>query len=145
MSRASTDRSQVVVGLTDELPIPTHATTSRVVIDNDVVRVVFLAVDAGQQLTEHTAAPPVVVQLVRGRLRFEVAGEAHELQSGDVVYLAPGEPHALKALEPSLLSLVLIRAPVPRCTSSGAGVDASSGAGSRPGTVTRAHVAVAAA
>ena len=59
-------------------------------IDNDVARVVFFAFDARERLTEHTAAPPVVVQLVRGRLRFEVAGVAHELQSGDVVYLAPG-------------------------------------------------------
>ena len=113
MSRAPADRSEVVVGLADALPITAHATTSRAVIDNEAARVVFFAFDAGEQLTEHTAAPPVIVQLVRGRLRFEVAGETHELRSGDVVYLAPGEPHALEALEPSLLSLVLIHTPAP--------------------------------
>lgn len=111
MSRAPADRSRVVTGIADDLPIPTQATTSRAAIDNDVARVVLFAFDAGEQLTEHTAASPVVVQLFRGRLRFEVAGEGHELQPGDVVYLAPGEPHALEALEPSLLSLVMIHAP----------------------------------
>jgi quercetin dioxygenase-like cupin family protein len=111
MSRAPADRSQVVTGISDDLPIPSQATTSRAVIDNDAARVVLFAFDTGEKLTEHTAAPPVVVQLVRGRLRFEVAGDSHELQPGDVVYLAPGAPHALEALEPSLLSLVLIQTP----------------------------------
>ena len=111
MSRAPADRSQVVTGIAQDLPIPTQATTSRAVIDNDAARVVLFAFDTGQQLTEHTAAPAVVVQLLRGRLRFEVADERCELHPGDVVYLAPGEPHALEALEPSLLSLVMIHAP----------------------------------
>lgn len=111
MSRSPADRSQVVTGVADELPIPTQATTSRAVIDNDAYRVVLFAFDAGEQLTEHTAAPPVVVQLVRGRLRFEVGGASYDLQPGDVVYLAPGEPHALEAIEPSLLSLVMIHTP----------------------------------
>ena len=110
MNRAPADRSQVVTGITKDLPIPTQATTSRAVIDNDVARVVLFAFDTGQQLTEHTAAPPVVVQLLRGRLQFEVASERYELHPGDVVYLAPGEPHALEALEPSLLSLVMMHA-----------------------------------
>jgi quercetin dioxygenase-like cupin family protein len=111
MNKTPGDRSQVVVGIADQLPIPNHATTSRAVIDNTVTRVVMFAFDAGEQLTEHTAAPPVVVQLIRGRLRFEVADGSHELDPGDVVYLAPGEPHALEAIEPSLLSLVLIKNP----------------------------------
>ena len=33
----------------------------------------------------------------------------HELEPGDCVYLAPNEPHALEATEPSHLSLVMLR------------------------------------
>lgn len=110
MARTPADRSSVVSGLAEALPITASATTSRNLVDNDHVRVVTFAFDAGEQLTEHTAAMPVVVQVITGRLRFEVAGEEHTLAPADCVYLAANEPHSLAALEPSLMSLVMIRA-----------------------------------
>ena len=109
MGRTSADRSQVVSHVADELPVTPSATTSRALVDNDAVRVVAFAFDTGEQLTEHTAAMPVVVQLLSGDLRFEVAGETHRLAAGDCVYLAPGELHALEALTPALVSLVMVR------------------------------------
>jgi quercetin dioxygenase-like cupin family protein len=109
MARTPADRSLVVSGLAEELPITAAATTSRSLVDNDRVRVVAFAFDTGEELTEHTAAMPVVVQLITGAMRFEVAGEAHQLAPGDCVYLAAKEPHSLEALEPSLMSLVMVR------------------------------------
>jgi quercetin dioxygenase-like cupin family protein len=108
VARSPRDHSTVRAGVARELPVVADATTSRAVVDNDAVRVVLFTFDAGEQLTEHTAAVPVVVQLIRGRLRFELQGEQHELEAGDVVYLAPGAAHALQALEPSMMSLVLV-------------------------------------
>ncbi len=109
MARTPTDRSLVVSGLAEALPISTAATTSRSLVDNDHVRVVTFAFDTGEQLTEHTAAMPVVVQMIAGTVRFEVIGETHDLGPGDCVYLAAKEPHSLEALEPSRLSLVMLR------------------------------------
>ena len=109
MGRVSADRSQVVSQVAHDLPVTASATTSRALVDNDAVRVVAFAFDTGEQLTEHTAAMPVVVQLLSGDLRFEVAGEGHLLTAGDCVYLAPGEVHALEALTPALVSLVMVR------------------------------------
>lgn len=109
MDRASAARSQVVGRVADELPVTASATTSRALIDNDVVRVVAFTFDTGEQLTEHTAAMPVVVQVLRGDLRFQVGDESHSLTAGDCVYLAAGASHALEALSPSLVSLVMVR------------------------------------
>jgi quercetin dioxygenase-like cupin family protein len=109
MARTPGDESQVVDGLTEALPITAAATTSRNLVDNEHVRVVAFAFDAGEELTEHTAALPVVVQVLTGSMRFEVAGQAHHLAAGDCVYLAAREPHSLEALEPSLMSLVMVR------------------------------------
>lgn len=108
MVRSSGETSQVVTGVGEELPIPSRATTSRALLDNEQVRVVSFAFGVGERLTEHTATEAVVVQLIEGRLRFEVQGASHELAAGDCVYLAPGEPHALEALAPSRVSLVLM-------------------------------------
>lgn len=109
MARTPTDRSIVFAGTAQAVPVTASATTSRVVVDNDAVRVVVFSFDTGEQLTDHTATMPVVVQLTTGAMRFRVAGEEHELSPGDVVYLAPNEVHALEATEPSLLSLVMVR------------------------------------
>ena len=109
MAHTPADESVAITGVADDLPITPQATTSRVAVDNDVLRVVLFAFDTGEQLTEHTAAMPALVQLVRGTMRFEVTGEVHELRSGDCVYLAAHEPHALTAHEPCLMSLTLVR------------------------------------
>ena len=109
MARTPSDESLVVSGLVDALPITASATTSRSLVDNDQVRVVAFAFDSGEQLTEHTAAMPVVVQLITGSMRFDVADESHQLTAGDCVYLPARQPHSLEALEPSVMTLVMIR------------------------------------
>lgn len=109
MASTPAEESVVLTGVAEELPVTPQATTSRVAVDNEVVRVVLFAFDTGEQLTEHTAAMPALVQLIRGTMRFEVAGETHELTAGDCVYLAAHEPHGLTAHEPCLMSLALVR------------------------------------
>lgn len=110
MPKSPVTESAVTSGLHADLPITTEATTSRTVVSNDAARVVAFAMDAGQELTDHSAARPVVVQVIEGRLTFTVAGESHELGAGDVVYLAPGERHAVLALTPCRFVLILVTA-----------------------------------
>ena len=100
--------SQVHTGLLEDLPIIREATTSRVVVNNDVLRFVLFSFDAGQLLTEHASPKAVIVQLLTGELEFTVAGETSVLSPGDIVYLAPGDRHALTALEPSHLALTMV-------------------------------------
>ena len=100
MTRSAVDESLVIARVHDELPISTSATTSRTVVSNDAVRVVAFAMDSGQELTDHSAPRPVVVQVTEGELMFTVAGESHELVAGDVVYLAPDARHAVVARTP---------------------------------------------
>ena len=109
MALAPADQPAVFTGTLDAVPVVEAATTSRVAIDNATARVVVFSFDAGEQLTEHTATVPVVVQLVTGRMRFNVAGTDHELAAGDLVYLPPNEVHALEAHEPSHLALTMLR------------------------------------
>ena len=91
-----------------DLPIAKETTSSRVVLNNQLLRVVMFAFDKGELLTEHATPRAVVCQLLRGRMNFTVDGQEREITAGDVVYLAPGAPHALVALEPCYLSLVMV-------------------------------------
>jgi quercetin dioxygenase-like cupin family protein len=111
VTRTPADHIIVADDVVADLPVTPHATTSRVVVDTDAVRVVLFAFDTGEELTDHTASMPVVVTLLDGAIRFRVGGQDHELAPGDVVYLPAHESHALQAREPSRLSLVMVRAP----------------------------------
>ena len=110
MAKSPVTESAVTRGLHADLPITSEATTSRTVVSNDAARVVAFAMDAGQELTDHSAARPVVVHVVEGQLTFTVGGEKHDLGVGDVVYLAPNERHAVVALTPCRFVLVLVTA-----------------------------------
>ncbi|GAB2871992.1 cupin domain-containing protein [Nocardioides pacificus] len=97
--------------LNDSLPVVTESTTSRVLVTNDVMRVVQFTFDAGELLTEHTSPRAVVVQLVSGRMRFTLEGTEHLMGEGDVVNLAPGASHALVAETACRMTLVMVDLP----------------------------------
>lgn len=100
--------SSAHVGLTDALPVVAESTTSRVLVDNDAMRIVQFTFDAGEMLTEHTSPRAVAVQLVSGRMRFTVDGTEHSMGEGDLVYLAPGASHALVAETACRMTLVMV-------------------------------------
>ncbi len=60
----------VFTNLASELPVVPKSTTSRVVLDNDLIRVVEFTFDAGELLTEHASPRAVVVQLLEGTMSF---------------------------------------------------------------------------
>ena len=100
--------SSAHLGLAAALPVVPGSTTSRVLVTNEVLRIVQFTFDAGEMLTEHTSPRAVAVQLVSGRMRFTVDGGEHVLEAGDVVYLAPGASHALEAETACRMTLVMV-------------------------------------
>ena len=86
------------------------ATVSRTVLKAEGARVVLFSFDAGQELSEHTAAMPVLIHLIDGRLRVTGGDETVELAPGGVVHLTTRLPHAIVALEPSRMVLTMLDA-----------------------------------
>lgn len=106
--RTPLDQASVHTGLIDALPVVEASTTSRVVVDNPLLRVVEFTFDAGELLTDHSSPRAVVVQLISGEMTFGVDGENSTLGPGDVVYLAPGTRHSLVAVTACRMSLVMV-------------------------------------
>ncbi len=100
--------SSAHLGLFAALPVAAEATTSRVVVNNPLLRVVVFAFDTGEMLTDHSSPRAVVVHLLEGAVRFTYGGTEYAMVTGDVIYLAPGERHSLVADSPSRLSLVMV-------------------------------------
>ena len=108
MAKTTVSESVVSTAINKNLPILDDTTTSRVVVNNPLLRHVFFTFGEGQVLTDHASARAVIVNILEGKFDFTVGGTKNIVTAGDVIYLAPGERHALTALEPSRMSLTLI-------------------------------------
>ena len=94
-----------VASLVDIQP---EATVSRTVLKAEGARVVLFSFDAGQVLTEHTAAVPALLQVLDGHLRIIADGRTVDLRPGGIVHLAARLPHTVEAVEPSRLQLTML-------------------------------------
>ncbi|RLE12663.1 MAG: cupin [Actinobacteria bacterium] len=100
--------STILSDIAESLAIPEDGVLSRVLFRDDDIRVVGFAFDTGQELTEHTAALPVIIQVLSGRFRFTAGDETSEIGSESWIHLEASAPHSLVALEPSRLLLTLL-------------------------------------
>ncbi|GAB3140755.1 hypothetical protein GCM10027290_12090 [Micromonospora sonneratiae] len=94
-----------VASLVDIAP---DSTVSRTVLKAEGTRLVLFSFDEGQELTEHTAAVPTLVQVLDGRLLVTAAGRQVELRPGGVIHFGTRLPHAVLALEPSRMLLTML-------------------------------------
>jgi quercetin dioxygenase-like cupin family protein len=91
-----------------QVSIQPGAVVSKVVHRGDGLDVTVFGFDAGEGLTEHTAARPAVVQVLSGRMTVTVDDDPVELTPGGWLVMAAGAPHALLASEPTVLLLTLL-------------------------------------
>jgi len=103
------DTARAFADIAAEVEIPDDGTLSRVVYRDDTLRVVVFAFDAGQELTEHTASVPAVIQVLRGRLAITATGISSEFGPGAWIHLPAGDPHTVRATEPSVMLLTLVK------------------------------------
>ena len=103
-----TDRATVFTDLAGEVEIPEDGTLSRVLYKDPGVRIVVFAFDAGQELTEHTAAVPAVIQVVRGRLDLTLGADEVAAEPGGWIRMPANLPHSVRALEPSVMLLTML-------------------------------------
>ena len=101
--------ASVFVDVAAEVEIPEEGTLTRVLYRDDQIRVVVFAFDEAQELTDHTAAVPALVQVVSGRIRLDMDGDPVELGPGSWVRMDANLTHAVLALEPSVMLLTLLR------------------------------------
>ena len=75
------------LGLNEALSISEEATTSRVVVNNDVLRTVVFTFDTGQMLTEHASTKAVVVTLLQGEMDFSIGERTERMRAFFVAFV----------------------------------------------------------
>lgn len=93
------------------IAVQPEATVSRTVLTEEGARVVLFSFDAGQVLSEHTAAMPVLLHVLDGHLRITADGRTVDLVPGGVVHLGTRLPHAVEAITPATMVLTMLVPP----------------------------------
>ena len=92
-----------------ELHHPDHLVV-RHMYDADHAAVVWFGFQSGQMLKDHETSSTALIQVLKGQVRLNAAGE-RVMSVGQTVELPPGERHALTALTDALVQLVLVPHP----------------------------------
>lgn len=107
---ATADQMTLVTDLAGRATVQPDATVSTTVLRAEGARVLLFTFDTGQELTEHTAAVPALLQVLAGRLQVTASGRTVDLTPGALIHLPTRLPHSVLALEPTQLQLTLLDA-----------------------------------
>ncbi len=89
-----------ILSLADETKFAANGIVSRTLLRTANSRVVLFGFSEGQELTEHTSTQHAVIQILSGECEFSLAGQPSVVKAGDLIYLPPNLPHAVKAITP---------------------------------------------
>ena len=103
-------RSEKILSLAEETQYASNGIVSRTLLRTENSRTVLFGFAEGQELTEHTSTQHALIQILSGACEFTLAGKPHSLKAGDLVYMPPHLPHAVKATEQFSMLLTLTKA-----------------------------------
>jgi quercetin dioxygenase-like cupin family protein len=72
------------------------------------VKVVLFGFAGGQELSQHTASVPAMIEIVQGEVRLTLDGEEKELSAGSWVYMEANLSHAVYAKTDAVMLLTMM-------------------------------------
>lgn len=96
--------------LADSISYQDGAVVSQALMKAKGGTVTMFAFDGGEGLSEHTAPYDALVLAVDGSATVAVAGEGHQICSGQIVLLPAGVPHSIQADDRFKMLLIMMRA-----------------------------------
>ncbi len=98
-----------IIALAGETKFAENGIVSRTLFRGTNGRVVLFGFAEGQELTEHTSTQQAIIQILSGECEFFLAGQPHHLKTGDMLYMPPNLPHAVKATKQFSMLLTLMK------------------------------------
>ena len=96
--------------LDDLVGYQTGSVVSRTLIDKKVGTLSLFSFDKGEGLSEHTAPYDAFVYVYDGEAVITISGKEHNVGKGETIIMPANDPHALRAVSPFKMMLVMIRA-----------------------------------
>ena len=88
--------------------VPTDSIVSRTVCRNGGFKAIVFAFATGQELSEHTASVPAVIQILEGECDVTLGQDRFEAQAGFWAHLEARLPHSIYARTPVKMLLLML-------------------------------------
>ena len=98
----------VVENLLKAVEIPQDGTLSRTIHRDDRVKIVLFGFAGGQELSQHTAAVPAIMEILQGDARVTLDGDEKEFSAGSWVFMEAKLPHAVYARTDEIMLLTML-------------------------------------
>jgi len=89
--------------------IPSNGIISKTIINNSQLKAILFGFDRGQELSEHTASLPAIINIIKGEAKITLGDDKFESQAGSLIYLNPKLPHRIYARTPLTMLLLLLK------------------------------------
>ena len=96
--------------LAKEVAPPTDGILSRTLYQSEQVKTVLFGFSAGQELSEHTASKPAIIQMIQGEAKLKLGDDTVDAKAGAWIYMPPNLKHSVHAQTPVVMLLLLIKA-----------------------------------
>lgn len=106
----NTPAFQGAVGASTLVTYQTGAVVSRTLVKKATGTVTAFAFDAGEGLSEHTTPFDALVLNLEGEADISISGKIIRVSAGQLLELPANQPHAIKAVTPFKMLLIMIRA-----------------------------------
>ena len=93
--------------------IPADGILSRTIYNDDHVKVVLFGFGPGQELSEHTASMPAILQIVKGEAELGLGDDRVEAHAGAWVHMPAQLRHSVRAKTPLVMLLLLLKSAAP--------------------------------
>jgi len=95
--------------LSKEVEVPKQGILSRTLHNDDQVKVVIFGFSPGQELSAHTAPYPADLFFLEGEGKLTLGADQMAVQAGSFAHMSPNLSHAIMALTPLVMALVMMK------------------------------------
>lgn len=97
------------LNLVQEAQPPADGILSRTIYQDDQIKAVLFGFAAGQELSEHTAAKPALINFIHGEAIVGLGGDQKEAVAGTWIHMRAGLTHSIAARSPVVMLLLLLK------------------------------------
>lgn len=90
-----------------EEPYARSGRAGRTLAKSGRLRVILVAMQAGNAIGTHQADSPMTLQVIHGHIRYRANDGEHEMRAGELLFFGPGDAHDIRALEETALLITL--------------------------------------
>lgn len=93
----------------DSVEYQKNSVVSKTLIKKSTGTVTLFAFDAGQGLSEHTAAFDALIQIIDGVAEISIKDKTYRVSKGESIILPANIPHAVNAPQAFKMALIMIK------------------------------------